>query len=168
MDISILTLRILHIGFGMFWVGTDVFLTFLLIPRIRALGPAVERPVMLSISKFLPAPMMVSSIVTAGSGIVLAGVMRGWTTDWILASGWGISILIGFIGTAVSLFVGFGLLPPLTIRMDRLASSFEGRDPEQVELDQLDRLTVKGTQLTRVNSVLLILVVISMAVARFV
>lgn len=168
MDITILTLRVLHIGFGTFWVGTDVFLTFLLLPRLRTLGPNIERPVLVAIMRTLPPVMMIASIGTFVSGIALAGIMRGWNVNWVFASGWGIAIFLGFAGTFIALSVGFGLLPPLTIRMDRLARSFEGREPTAAESQELDQLKARGTKLAKLNSVLLILVVISMAVARFV
>jgi len=168
MSTTILILRVLHIGFGAFWVGTDAFLTFLLLPRLRTLGPDVERPVMAAIMRFLPPVMMVSSLVTFVSGIFLTGIMRGWNLDWVFASGWGIAISVGFVGTLMTLIVGFGLLPPLFIRTDKLERSFAGRQPTDAESEEFDKLAVQGTMLTKVNSVLLIIVVLSMAVARFV
>jgi hypothetical protein len=168
MDVTILIWRILHIGFGAFWVGSDAFLTFLLLPRLRALGPNIERPVFASIMRFLPPVMMLSSIVTFGSGIALTGIMRGWNVNWVFASNWGIAIFAGFVGTVVTLFVGFGLLPPVTLRADKLARSFEGRAPTAAEARELDRLNARGTTLANINSVILIIVVITMAVARFV
>jgi hypothetical protein len=168
MDTTILTLRILHIGFGTFWVGTDAFLTFLLLPRLRALGPNIERPVFAAIMRFLPPVMMLSSIVTFISGVALAGIMRGWNVNWVFASNWGIAIFTGFVGTVIALFVGFGLLPPVTIRADKLARSFEGRARTPDEARELDQLNARGKTLADINTWLLILVVIAMAVARFV
>jgi len=168
MAINILILRVLHIGFGAFWVGTDAFLTFLLLPRLRTLGPDVERRVFGAIMRFLPPVMMISSLVTFVSGIFLTGIMRGWNVNWVFTSGWGTAIFIGFVGTLLTLIVGFGLLPPLTIRTDKLERSFEGRQPTSAETEEFDRLRRQGTMLAKLNSVLLIVVVISMAVARFV
>jgi len=168
MSTTILILRVLHIGFGSFWVGTDAFLALLLLPGLRKLGPDVERRVMAAIMRFLPPVMMVSSLVTFVSGIFMTGIMRGWNVDWVFASGWGIAISIGFIGTLISLIVGFGLLPPLMMRADKLERSFEGRQPAAAEAEEFDSLRARGTILTKVNSGLLIVVVLTMAVARFV
>jgi len=168
MAINILILRVLHIGFGTFWVGTDAFLTFLLLPRLRTLGPDVERRVFGALMRFLPPVMMVSSLVTFLSGIFLTGIMRGWNINWVFANGWGTAIFIGLVGTILTLVVGFGLLPPLTIRTDKLERSFEGRQPTNAETEEFDRLRARGTMLAKLNSVLLIVVVLSMAVARFV
>ena len=148
-------------------VGTDIFVTLMLLPRLKALGSDIERTVMAALTR-LPPAMMLSSIITAITGVVLAGMMRGWRLNWVLTSGWGLAILVGFIGTAVSLFVGFGLLPPVTIRYDKLSRSIEGRAPTSDESRQLQQLAARGTALMRINTVLLIIVVIAMAVARFV
>ncbi len=168
MGIQLLSLRILHIVFGTFWVGSDAFVTFLLLPRLRALGPDVERAVMGALMRYLPSVMMLSSIVTAVTGVWLAGIMRGWSLGWVLASNSGVAILVGFVGTVAALFVGFGLLPMVTIRYDRLSRSVEARSPTHEEDRQLHLLAAQGTVLARVNSVLLISVVVAMAVTRFV
>lgn len=168
MDTYILILRVLHIGFGTFWVGTDAFLVWLLLPRLRTLGPDIERQVMAAMMRFLPPVLMVSSLVTFVSGILLTGIMRGWNINWIFASGWGTAIFIGFVGTLIALVVGFGLVPPLTMRADKLERSFEGRQPTVAEAGEFDRLNARVTMLAKINSVLLIVVVLSMAVARFV
>lgn len=168
MDTYILILRVLHIGFGTFWVGTDAFLVWLLIPQLRTLGADIERRVIAAIMRFLPPVLMISSIVTFVSGILLTGIMRGWNVNWVFASGWGTSIFIGFIGTLIALIVGFGLVPPLTMRTNKLERSFEGRQPTSAETEEFDRLRARVTMLAKLNSVLLIVVVLSMAVARFV
>ena len=168
MEINILILRVLHIGFGTFWVGTDAFLVWLLLPRLRTLGADIERRVVAAMMRFLPPVLMVSSIVTFVSGILLTGIMRGWNINWVFASGWGIAIFIGFIGTLIALIVGFGLVPPLTMRTNKLERSFEGRQPTDAEAEDFDRLRSRVTMLAKLNSVLLIIVVLSMAVARFV
>ena len=168
MDPLIVSLRILHIVLGTFWVGSDGLLTFVLLPRLRALGPDIERPVMATLMRVLPPIIMVSSIITAIAGVWLAGIMLGWSFDRVLATRWGWAILVGFVGTLVALIVGFGLLPPVTMRMDKLSRSIEGRSPTPDEGRQLEQLTASATALARLNSVLLILVVGTMAVARFV
>jgi len=155
MSTTILILRVLHIGFGAFWVGTDAFITFLLLPRLRTLGPNIERRVMAAIMRFV-------------SGIFLTGIMRGWTVNWVFASGWGTAIFVGFVGNVIALIVGFGLLPPVMIHADKLERSFEGRQPAVAETEEFDKLSVRAAILSKLNTVLLIVVVLSMAVARFV
>ncbi|MBI4494793.1 MAG: hypothetical protein HY690_18610 [Chloroflexi bacterium] len=74
----------------------------------------------------------------------------------------------GFVATVLALIVGFGIIPPLSMRMDKMARSFEGRAPTGEEDRHLQSLTARITRLARANSVLLVIVVVAMAVARFV
>jgi hypothetical protein len=168
MDPLMLVLRLFHIVFATFWVGSDVFTTFFLIPRLRALGPDVERPVTGALIKILPPALMVSSIITLATGIVMAGIMWGWTLSGVLASGWATAMLVGFILTIVAMVVGFGLIPPVTMRMERINRNIKGRAPTPEEARQLAQLTSRVTTLARSNSVLLVIVVAAMAIARFV
>lgn len=168
MDTQMLVLRALHVVFGTFWVGTDTFVTFLLLPRLRALGRGIERPVTVALIRVLPPALMLSSAIVVVSGIWMTGITRGWNLDWLPATGWGWAMLTGFVGTFLALIVGFGVIPPLTMRMDKLGRAFEERVPTGEEDRQLQNLTARLTALARANSVLLIIVVVSMAVARFV
>ena len=161
-----LWLRILHIVFGVFWVGSDVFLTFILLPRLKALGPAIERPVMKSLMRVVPPVMMVSSIITLVAGVLLIGMMKGWSV--LFATGWGWAMFIGLVLTGLTVIVGFGALPPITMRYEKLYRTIEGRGPTPDESRQLDSLTRSATVLARINSVLLLIVVVTMVIARFV
>lgn len=168
MDALLALLRALYIVFGTFWVGTDIFVTFFLIPRLRTLGPAVERPVMGTLIRVMPPALMVSSVVTVVSGVMLVGALRGWRLNWLFTTGWGWAMCAGFVLTVVTLVVGFGILPPLTIRSNKLSLAFEAGSTTHEEVLLLDQLNVRITALARTNSVPLIIVVGAMAVARFV
>ena len=159
-------LRLLHIFFGVIWIGGDVFITFLLLPRLKALGPAIERPVMKSLMRVVPPVMMVSSIVTVVAGVLLIGTMKGWSV--LFATGWGWAIFIGLVLTGIAVIVGFGALPPITMRYEKLHRTIEERAPTADESRQLDGLTRRITVFARTNTVLLLIVVVTMVVARFV
>jgi uncharacterized membrane protein len=94
MNFEWISLRILHIVAGTFRVGTDVFATFLLIPRLRALGPAVEHAVMGALTRYLPPVMTISALTTAMTGVWMAVTLQGWNPAWMLANGWGIAMLV--------------------------------------------------------------------------
>ena len=161
-----LWLRILHILFGVFWVGTDVFLTFVLLPRLKALGPEIERPVMSKLMRVLPPVIMISSIITLVSGVLLIGETRGWSV--LFTTGWGWAIFIGFVLTGLAMIVGFGAVPPLTMRYEKLYRTIEGRSPTPDESLKLESLTRSIKALANTNSVMLLIVVVTMAIARFV
>jgi hypothetical protein len=170
MDGLMVTMRILHIVFATYWVGTDVFLTFILLPRLRALGSAFERPVMASLLRILPPVLMISAVLTFAAGVVITGLLTNWNISLLFVDGWGWSIFAGIVATFIAMIIGFGVIPFVTIRMEKINKEIEGRKElptaeEEARLTQLtDRLTVFGNT----NTVLLFIAVGSMAVARFV
>lgn len=163
-----LTLRIVHVGCGVFWVGADLFLTFILLPRLRALGTPVERAVMTSLVRVMPPVMTACSLLTLLSGVWIAVIYKGWDPAWLIEDGWGVAMLVGLAGTLSALVVGLGIIPPLSMRYDRLSRALDHRPPTSDEERQLLSLGSRISTLIHVNSATLIVVVVAMAVARFV
>jgi uncharacterized membrane protein len=161
-----ITLRLLHILFGVYWVGSDVTLTFILLPRLKALGPSIERPVMRVLMKVIPPITTISAIITIVAGILLVGRLKGWGI--LFSVGWGWAIFISLVLTGLAVIVGFGLLPLVAIKYEKLSQKLEAQTPNTDEGHRLDSLTRQVTIFGRLNSVLLILVAAAMAVARFV
>ena len=159
-------LRVSHILFGVVWVGADAFITLILFPRLKALGPEIERPVMKSLMRSVPPVMMVSSVVTLVSGVLLIGESRGWSV--LFSTGWGWAIFISLVLTGLAVIVGFGALPPITMRYEKLYKTVEGRSATLDESRRLDSLTSSATVLGRINSVMLLIVVVAMAIATVV
>ncbi|MDP6509558.1 MAG: hypothetical protein QF573_11120 [Chloroflexota bacterium] len=88
-------LRTVHIGLGVFWVGSFLFMTFILSPRLKQLGPAVQGPVMGA-----PVPITIPTFITAallviGSGAWMALKLRWGVLDTFLTSAWGLRCLSG-------------------------------------------------------------------------
>ena len=97
-DPLMIVLRLIHIVFGAFWVGSAVFLALILEPRLRALGPTYQGPVMGAI-----APVMGPAIGTAAVLTILAGIwmsVKLYSGRWDLwfSTGWGYAILFGARG----------------------------------------------------------------------
>lgn len=90
MDVEFVILRNLHIVFGVFWTGTAVFLATILEPRLRALGPAVQGPVMGSLMPALTPSMLGSAAITIGAGVALALRLRWGHLDTFFDTGWGV------------------------------------------------------------------------------
>ena len=110
MELLLITLRVLHFVFGVFWVGTVFFLTLIFQPRLQRLGPAVQRPIMGALTPALIPAMMVSSFITIGSGLALTLIMRRGTLDTLLASDWGWAMLMG-TATTVGAVTAASALP---------------------------------------------------------
>ncbi len=168
MEVLIIAMRILHIVFSIFWVGTAFFTVAILTPRLKALGPRIQSPVMKAIMPVMMPHMFISSTITVLSGIVLTLVMRGGALGALFTTGWGWSMIVGFITSLAAAVIAFGVVIPLAKRQAAFASSIEGRPPSPEEGKQLGQLGAKIGALTRNNFVLVIIATITMAIARFV
>ncbi len=168
MDPLMISMRILHIVFSLFWVGTTFYLVLILTPRLRALGPSVQGPVM---GALVPAQipfMIVSATVTLVTGIVITLIMRGAALDTLFVTGWGWSMIVGFVTSAAAAVIGFGIIIPTGRRQSELAASIQGRPPTPEEGQQLGQLGARIGTLMVTNFILLLIATITMAIARFV
>jgi hypothetical protein len=160
-------LRILHIVFGVFWAGSAIFLAAILEPRLRALGPAVQGPVMRALIPVMVPAILFSATITIAAGITLALRLRWDHLDTFLDTGWGWAILIGFVASVVAYIVGM-MISAAGRRMAALGASIEGRPPTPEEGGQLQHLSSRLTLYGRSNAVLAVIAVGSMASARFI
>ncbi len=164
MDIAF---RVLHIGLGIFWAGTVIFATFILLPQLKKLGPAIEHPAMKALMRVTSPTMMVCSVLVLGTGIAM--VLRAQLpVSAFFSTGWGIIMFISFIAIVIVLIVGFGILAPSGARMEKLGRSFEGRKPTAEETEEMGRLTRRIGTADRFNFVLIVIVTIAMPLSRFI
>ena len=164
----ILTLRVLHIVFGAFWVGAAVFFTFIVEPRVRALGPAVQGPVMRALVPVMVPALTASGLIAIGAGIGLALVLQWDNLGFFFSSAWGWSIIVGLVASVAAAVVGMVLNRRMALQMEAVTKGIQGRAPTPEEGQQLGQLGQRLRALARITSVLLLIAVIAMAVARFV
>jgi len=165
MDIA---LRILHIVFGTFWVGASILSLFFLEPRFRSISSAFESRAMRAILPVVSPAFGLSSLVILGTGIAMAIRLRGSDLSIILATGWGIAMLIAFIATVAAIVVGFGFSAPKGMRLIKLERKMKGREPNTDEAHEIERILDNVQIVERINIVLIMIALISMPVARFV
>jgi hypothetical protein len=164
-------LRVLHVGVGVFWVGTVLFLAAFLVPSLRAAGPA-GGAVMRELVEGLKMPLwlMAASVVTILSGIGLYWIdSAGFQSAW-LASGPGRAFGLGGALALVSAVLGMAVNAPTARRLGQLAAALraEGRQPTPEEAARMARLQARLNRVTLVVAVLLSLATLAMAVARYV
>jgi len=71
------------------------------------------------------------------------------------------------LSTNIAVFiVGFGLLTPTGIRLDRLGRSIEGRPPTPEEGQQLQYLSERVKKLSRVNFIFVAIAIVTMVTAK--
>lgn len=165
MDAIMVVLRSLHIGFGIFLIGNGLFATLILEPRLRALGAAVQGPVMGSVMPVMTRTQAVCFVVVLATGSVLTYFLRGNFSQ--SGSNWGWAILAGLVITLVSAVISFGMVTPLGIRMMKLGASIQGRAPTPDEAQRMAGMAVRARTLTRVLVTLSIAIVVCMAGARY-
>jgi hypothetical protein len=77
-------------------------------------------------------------------------------------------MIVGIITTILSLVLVFAIELPAENRLETLAASIEGRSATNEERGQLQQLTSRVVFLGRLTTVLLLVALASMAVARYV
>ncbi len=167
MTFDIIFLRLLHIIFGSFWVGSAIFFAFILEPQTRALGPDVRRPVMAAVGRVMGRSLTVSAVISILAGLALVLRLRLGDLGALFESGWGWAILAGFLASLAALVFN-GLSGMSMARLERLEAALQGRQPTQEEAARLEGLRRRMRRTAQGAAVLLIVTVIAMAVARYV
>ena len=144
-----------------------MFLVLILEPRLRALGPAIQRPVMGSVAKIMGPAMGGSGFLTIAAGLTLFFRLERGGLDRLFDDGWSVAIFIGFLTSIVAYILGI-VLGITTARLGALGRSIGDRPPTPEEGGQLARLSGRSLMLGRALATLLIVAVGAMASARFV
>lgn len=162
-------LRLIHIVFGVFWVGSVLFATFVLMPSVRAAGPS-GMVIMKELGRRkLHVFIMVSAILTVGAGIWLMIILSGGAPGVWMRTSAGRTFGIGG-GFAILAFI-FGMLvnAPTAARMSAIGAAVaqRGGPPTAEEAAELQRLQSRMGMASVVVAVLLLLSTAAMAVARY-
>lgn len=161
MNTELIVLRILHILAGVFWVGAAVYLTLVLEPKLRSLGNEIERDVLEAISKLNSLWITLSAIITVVAGFALISRTPGREFDELFNSGWGWAIGIGLVASVLAFFLS-GFVGSSTAKLRRSLNSQPPAD--EASLQSLRARIAMGS---RINAVLVIVAVGTMASARF-
>jgi uncharacterized membrane protein len=163
--------RVIHVLFGVFWVGTAIFNAVFLIPTVRALGPA-GGAVMQEIGekRKLPIYFFISGILTVLSGFGLYWYdSAGFTNDFMRSAG-GMTFGFGGLLALITLLLGIFVITPAAIRASKLGAAMAAakKPPALEQAAEMQRLQAKLGKMGGVAAGLLTLTTIAMAVARYV
>lgn len=166
----LILLRLIHILFGVFWVGAAIFNAVFLIPAVRALGPA-GGPVMQEIAgkRKLPIYFLGAGILTVLSGIGLFWHdSRG--SNGFMRSGGGMTFAIGGAIALVTILLGIFVVSPTAMRASALGGAIAagGKPPTPEQAAEMKRLQIKLGKMGALAAVLLTLTTIAMAIARYI
>ena len=160
MNIEFMSLRIIHIVSGAFWVGSSLFMVLFFLPRLRRLAPDTRDTVMEEVVRLWSTAVGAAALVTIAAGVTLALRLRWGDMDTFLSTGWGWAILIGFISAIFSMALGGR--SDSTLR--RIRSGHEGR----LDAAETEHLVNSMTGSLRLSTLFVVIAVGSMASARFV
>jgi hypothetical protein len=165
-----LILRVLHIGFGVFWAGSVFSFVLFIAKAVKASGPEGGKFMQQLGKTGYPVVVMITAIISILAGILLiAKLSSGFQAAWfttayakVLTTG-GVLALIAFI-------IGFTVNRPAAARINVISSAIAkaGGPPTTVQMQELASLRKKIVTGSNIVAVLLSFVVVSMSIFRYV
>jgi hypothetical protein len=164
MDVSVVVLRLVHVGCGAFWFGGALVLAGFVEPTAGALGAEGGRFMQRLMRGRLPAAITAAASLTILSGLVLyLRDANGLAPAWVL-TGPGIGFLVGGLAGLLAFGVGIVLIRPAVAEIGRLAPQTT-TDPPLSGRARGQEITLRRA--SWVSAVLLLLAVALMATARY-
>src|SRR5664280_3617944 len=111
--------------------------------------------------------LAVSAILTIVTGVWMMAQLHAQHPGKFSSTRWGTSLQIGAVFSLLVLALVIVVDRPTNRRLGRLVRSFEGRDATEAELEDARRLTERSILAGRVATVLLLVALATMAIARY-
>ena len=166
MDAEIVILRLLHIVPGTAWVGSALFLAFVLQPALAKTGPPHAAALMENILK----PMLIilhgSAIMTIVFGVIMAFRVRDPLFDFLWSTNWGTMIWLGFLFAVVGYAMGI-VAGIINKKMADIGASLQG-PPTPEQATDMTQYRDRAILLAKIASLLVVASVVSMVLAQHV
>lgn len=170
MDVYLIILRLVHIVGGTLWVGGAILNVGFLEPTVRASGPDGGRFMgrLVRDAHYGPA-LSIASLLTISSGFLLYWrVSDGLQWAWITTNT-GLAFSIGALAGSVAFVLGLGLIGRTAGQLATLGAQLQSASgpplPEQIR--ERDRLQARLHQAGLIEAPLVIVAVVTMAIARY-
>lgn len=164
MDAEIALLRILHIVPGVVWVGSAMFLAWIVQPALKKTGPPHAPALMANMVKPLVITLHSSAAATILFGIIMAFRVRNPLFDFLWSTDWGTMIWLGFLFSVVGW--GIGTFAGLTNKkMADIGASLQG-PPSPEQAAAMGSLRDRAILLAKISSLLALAAVVCMALAN--
>lgn len=166
----LLILRLLHIGFGIFWAGSVLFFTLFIMPALKVSGPEGVKFMQNLGKSGYPIAAMISAIITIVAGFLLIWKLSGgfqpmWFNSWYARS-----LTAGATTAFVAFLIGFSINRPAAARINKIsqAIALQGAPPtpdQQKELMLLRKRIFAGS---KYMTALIIIAILGMSIFRYV
>lgn len=164
-------LRVMHIVLGVFWAGTIFFVVAFVQPIVGAAGPEGGRFMLRMRDKRFFDILPAAAVLTILSGLVLYWrLSAGFRPEWI-GSPYGLSLTIGGLAAIVAFVIGVFVMRRASLRVLDLAQSAQQAPEGEARvaiLAELEALKPRTVTSARWVAALLLVSVLTMAVARYV
>jgi uncharacterized membrane protein len=167
MNTLFILLRLIHILFGVFWVGTTLFFVLFFNPVVRAAGPAGGAVMgRLSTTRFSTL-MAISAFLTVAAGTIMYVIdSNGFQWAWIISPA-GMSLTIGSLAGIAAFLEGLMLQKPAITRLSTIQQEIQaaGGQPSQDHLTEMDALQKKMGKVSLRGAIMMVISVIGMSIA---
>lgn len=171
MKAELLTLRLIHIFGGIFWVGSLMFTSFFLVPVIRS-SPAVAGQVMAGLQRrrlFTILPIV--AFLTIASGLRLLAIASAGFSRAYFSTPIGRTFATSAVAATVAFLLSVLISRPGFVRIGRLGASLATTTDEgarQRITAEMQRLTRRVTISNGLVVVLLLSAAAGMTIARYI
>ena len=166
MNIELILVRTIHLGFGAVWFGAAVFAAAVLEPRIRQLGADAQEALLGSLMPAFDKIMHVTGAITIAAGVYLMLRLRWNSLDTFHTTDWGQAMSLALVVTVIAM--GTGAMAGVNRkRMARVGASAEGQARTPEETAQIESLATRSRRYLRATVILLFVAVVMMAAARY-
>jgi len=168
--IYLIVLRIIHIGGGTAWLGGAIIFGMFVEPTAKATAPGSQQFMQYFMARrHYPVYMGISCTLTVLSGaLLLWNSSGGLDPNWV-TSGPGVILTLGSVLGIIALGMGFLIMNPTAKRMMGLGQTIQaaGGPPLPEQMSELHRLENKMSQVGRTEFLLMLVSLLTMAIARY-
>ncbi len=93
---------------------------------------------------------------------------KGGDIGSIFTTGWGIWIFIGFVAALIAAILGFGVLMPKGLRMEKILKASDTGKLSKEDSGQVDSIISRVLSVEKINFVFVMVAILSMMFARII
>ncbi len=164
-----LTLRILHIVTGVFWAGTIFFTVSYLMPTLRELGPDGGKVFATLRRRRMFTAVPVVALISVVTGLWMYGLRAGGGSGWARTPE-AMSLGLGAVAGVLALLIGLLGMRANSLKADDLskeAAQMPAGAERDAKMALIQKMRVRATMSARAVATLLLITVVTMAVARY-
>ena len=164
-----IVLRFAHVFFGALWVGMMTFQVFFLTPTLTEMGPDAGKVMAGMMKRRIPVIVPIFALIAIISGMWLFQRMSGGNMAALMATPMGQGFAWGGAISLLAFLIGVAVMRPMMMKSMKLMAEITSAPPPQRSGMQaeIQKLRARATVLGNVVTVMLLLTLGLMAVARY-